>query len=161
MAAAARRSGFCRDCSPDAGHSAHSAVPACPGRSRHGHRAFPRALRGTGVGELLLLLRGASNSEELATRAWNLGYDAIGIADANTMAGVVRIHRDTKALKLRPVIGCRIETIEGLDFLAYPKDRAAYGRLCKLITAGRRWTLGRYVAGQGRLRHLARHADGT
>jgi error-prone DNA polymerase len=49
-----------------------------------------------------------------------LGYDALGIADANSMAGVVRLHSEAKALGLRPVIGCRIETTEGLEFLAYP-----------------------------------------
>ena len=36
------------------------------------------------------------------------------MADANSMAGVVRLHAEAKALKLRPVIGCRIETVEGL-----------------------------------------------
>jgi error-prone DNA polymerase len=86
-------------------------------------------------------LRGASDAVDLAQTAWELGYDAIGIADANSMAGVVRIHTEAKTLKLRPVIGCRIETVEGLAFLAYPKDRAAYGRLCRLISAGRMSTL--------------------
>jgi error-prone DNA polymerase len=82
-------------------------------------------------------LRGASDPVDLVTTARALGYDAIGIADANTMAGVVRIHAEAKALGLTPVIGCRIETVEGLVFLAYPADRTAYGRLCRLISAGR------------------------
>ncbi|KPL67756.1 DNA polymerase [Erythrobacter sp. SG61-1L] len=86
-------------------------------------------------------LRGASNPVDLVMAARRLGYDAIGIADANSMAGVVRIHTEAKALMLRPVIGCRIETVEGLAFLAYPTDRAAYGRLCRLISAGRMGTL--------------------
>ena len=86
-------------------------------------------------------LRGASDAVDLVSRARTLGYDAIGIADANSMAGVVRIHTEAKALKLRPVIGTRIETIEGLAFLAYPRDRAAYGRLCRLISTGRMQTL--------------------
>ena len=82
-------------------------------------------------------LRGASDAVDLATTARSLGYDALGIADANSMAGVVRLHTEATALGLRPVIGCRIETTEGLEFLAYPADRAAYGRLCRLISAGR------------------------
>ena len=82
-------------------------------------------------------LRGASDAVDLVLRAHALGYDAIGIADANSMAGVVRIHTEAKKLKLKPLIGCRIETVEGLCFLAYPRDRAAYGRLCQLISAGR------------------------
>src|SRR5690348_3130012 len=90
-----------------------------------------------GVVSCFSFLRGASDAVDLALTARALGYDAIGIADANTMAGVVRIHTETKTLKLKPVIGCRIETVEGLAFLAYPVDRAAYGRLCRLISAGR------------------------
>ncbi|WAT18237.1 error-prone DNA polymerase [Aurantiacibacter sp. MUD11] len=86
-------------------------------------------------------LRGASDAVDLVLTARALGYDAVGIADANSMAGVVRVHTEAKTLKLRPVIGCRIETVEGLAFLAYPKDRAAYGRLTALISAGRMNTL--------------------
>ena len=108
-------------------------------------------------------LRGASNARQLVETASALGYDAIGIADANTMAGVVRIHSDAKAAKLRPVIGCRIETVEGLAFLAYPRDRAAYGRLCRLISAGRMATLTGEWQDKGvceiSLRMLATHSE--
>ncbi|WP_324827586.1 error-prone DNA polymerase [Qipengyuania zhejiangensis] len=86
-------------------------------------------------------LRGASDAVDLVLAARSHGYDAIGIADANTMAGVVRIHTESKTLKIKPLIGCRIETVEGLCFLAYPRNRAAYGRLCRLISAGRMSTL--------------------
>ena len=82
-------------------------------------------------------LRGASDAVDLATRARALGYDAIGIADANSLAGVVRLHGEALALGLRPIIGCRIETTCGLAFLAYPQNRAGYGRLCRLISLGR------------------------
>src|SRR3990167_2243065 len=82
-------------------------------------------------------LRGASDAVDLVNAARALGYDAIGIADANSMAGVVRIHAEAKALGLRPVIGTRIETVERLAFLAYPVNRAGYGGLCRLISAGR------------------------
>ena len=57
-------------------------------------------------------LRGSSDAVDLVLTARALGYDALGIADANTMAGVVRIHTEAKTLKVRPVIGCRIETVE-------------------------------------------------
>ncbi len=86
-------------------------------------------------------LRGSSDAVDLVTTARMLGYDALGIADANTMAGVVRMHTEAKTLKLRPLIGTRIETVEGLAFLAYPKTRAAYGHLCRLISQGRMQTL--------------------
>jgi error-prone DNA polymerase len=82
-------------------------------------------------------LRGASDAVDLVQAAREAGYDAIGIADANSFAGVVRLHTEAKKAKLRPVIGTRIETAEGLAFLAYPKSRSGYGRLCSLISAGR------------------------
>ena len=108
-------------------------------------------------------LRGASDAVDLVMKARSLGYDAIGIADANSMAGVVRVHTEAHTLKLRPCIGCRIETVEGLAFLAYPKDRAAYGRLCRLISAGRMATLDGEWQEKGAcdisLAMLAKHAE--
>ncbi len=94
-----------------------------------------------GIVSCFSFLRGASDAVDLVTRARELGYDAIGIADANSMAGVVRIHTEASTLKLKPVIGTRLETVEGLVFLAFPKNRAAYGKLCQLISAGRMQTL--------------------
>jgi error-prone DNA polymerase len=93
-----------------------------------------------GLASCFSFLHGASDAVDLVLAARALGYDAIGIADANSMAGVVRIHTEATTLKLRPVIGCRIETTEGFAFLAYPMDRAGYGRLCRLISAGRMTT---------------------
>jgi error-prone DNA polymerase len=110
-------------------------------------------------------LRGASDAVDLVMTAREAGYDAIGIADANTLAGVVRIHTEAQTLKLRPVIGTRIETVEGLAFLAYPRNRAAYGRLCRLISAGRMATLDGEWQAKGQcdisLAMLARHSEGV
>ncbi|MXO73981.1 DNA polymerase III subunit alpha [Altererythrobacter aerius] len=118
-----------------------------------------------GVTSCFSFLRGASLPVDLVERAWRLGYDAVGIADANSMAGVVRIHGAARTLKLTPVIGCRIETIEGLAFLAYPTDRAAYGRLCRLISAGRMRTIDGEWQDKGAchisLPMLAQHAEGV
>jgi error-prone DNA polymerase len=109
-------------------------------------------------------LRGASDAVDLVETASQQGYDAIGIADVNSLAGVVRIHTEAKERKLKPVIGCRIETVEGLVFLAYPSDRAAYGRLCRLISAGRMGTLSGEWQEKGvceiSLGMLAAHAEG-
>jgi error-prone DNA polymerase len=118
-----------------------------------------------GVMSCFSFLRGASDALDLASTARALGYDAIGIADANSMAGVVRLHCAAEALKLRPVIGCRIETIEGLNFLAYPIDRNSYGGLCSLISAGRMATPEGEWQDKGvcqiTLPMLADHADGV
>ncbi|WP_120078458.1 error-prone DNA polymerase [Aurantiacibacter odishensis] len=116
-----------------------------------------------GLVSCFTFLRGASDAVDLVLTARSLGYDAIGIADANSMAGVVRVHTEAKTLKMRPVIGCRIETVEGLAFLAYPMNRAAYGRLTTLISAGRMATLNGEWQDKGvceiSMQMLARHAE--
>ncbi len=87
-------------------------------------------------------LRGASHPEEMVARAAELGFAGIGIADRNTLAGVVRAHayaRENAAAMggMRVVPGARLAFADGApDVLAYPRDRAAYGRLCRILTAG-------------------------
>jgi error-prone DNA polymerase len=87
-------------------------------------------------------LRGASHPEELVARAAELGLCGIGVADRNTLAGVVRAHvyaRENRSAigALRVVAGARLSFVDGApDVLAYPRDRAAYGRLCRLLTLG-------------------------
>ncbi|PXW72745.1 DnaE-like error-prone DNA polymerase [Loktanella sp. PT4BL] len=90
-----------------------------------------------GVTTCFSFLRGASDAVDLAATAWALGYDALGCADLNTMAGVVRLHTEATKANIRPVIGCRIRLVSGEAFLAYPTDRAAYGRLCTLLSKGK------------------------
>ncbi len=90
-----------------------------------------------GVTSCFSFLRGASDAVDLAATAAAHGYDAIGIADLNTMAGVVRLHGAALKARLRPIIGCRVQLISGEAFLAYPRDRAAYGRLCMLLSKGK------------------------
>lgn len=91
-----------------------------------------------GVATPFSFLQGASDATELAATAHALGYDALGVADLNSMAGVVRLHVEARKANLRPVIGCRLRLVTGDEFLAYPRDRAAYGRLCSLLTKGKR-----------------------
>ncbi len=83
-------------------------------------------------------LHGASHPGEMVIQAKALGHTAIGIADRNTLAGVVRAHAQAKKEGIQLLVGARIELIEGLSCLLYPTDRAAYGRLCKLLSNGKR-----------------------
>jgi hypothetical protein len=144
-------------------------APLTPERRRAEGGALPPPTRAPfvelGLVSCFSFLRGASDAVDLATTARALGYDALGIADANTMAGVVRLHGEAKTLGLTPVIGCRIETTEGLAFLAYPRSRAAYGRLCRLISAGRMGKLDGEWQDKGicdiSLAMLADHAEGV
>ncbi len=91
-----------------------------------------------GIFTCFSFLRGASDAADLAAEAWALGYDAMGVADLNSLAGVVRIHTEAKKTGMRPVIGARIALVGGETFLAYPRNRAGYGRLAQLISKGRR-----------------------
>ncbi len=83
-------------------------------------------------------LRGASHPDELVKRAAELGLAALGIADRNSLAGAVRAHVAAKAADLRLLIGARLDLVSGLSLLCYPRNRAAYGRLCRLLTRGQR-----------------------
>tara|TARA_R110001606_G_scaffold138492_2_gene276672 strand:- start:16521 stop:19790 length:3270 start_codon:yes stop_codon:yes gene_type:complete len=82
-------------------------------------------------------LRGASHAAEHVKRAAELGLAAIGIADRNTLAGVVRAHVAAKEAGIRLLVGARLVPVEGPEILAYPMDRAAYGRLSRLLSEGK------------------------
>src|SRR6188472_4507545 len=62
-----------------------------------------------GVTSPFSFLRGASDAIELVLRALELGMDSIGIADRNTLAGVVRMHSACTGAGIRPLIGCRLD----------------------------------------------------
>jgi error-prone DNA polymerase len=84
-------------------------------------------------------LRGGSHPHELVLQAQTLGLPAIGIADRNSLAGIVRAHMAAKEIGLRLVVGCRLDFRDGSpSMLCYPQDREAYGRLCRLLTVGKR-----------------------
>ncbi len=83
-------------------------------------------------------LRGASHPEELVLRAAQLGYAAIAITDECSLAGVVRAHTAARECDLALIIGSEF-TVEGsLRLVLLATDRAAYGRLARLITRARR-----------------------
>ena len=83
-------------------------------------------------------LRGASHPDELVVTAATLGHAAIAITDRNSVAGIVRAHHAAKIVGIRLVIGVRLDLADGTSLLAYPEDRAAYGRLTRLLTLGKR-----------------------
>ena len=85
-------------------------------------------------------LRGASHAHELAGQAAELGHRAIAVTDRNTLAGAVRLHQAAKQAGLRPVIGARLDFTDAPSVLVYPTDRAAYGRLSRMLTTGKRRT---------------------
>jgi len=111
-----------------------------------------------GVTSPFSFLRGASDAIELTLTALSLGYDAIGIADRNTLAGVVRMHSACEGAGLKSLIGCRLDLTDSPSLLAYPIDREGYGRLSRLLS------LGKMRAHKGEcelsLEDVANHSDG-
>src|SRR5262250_2165786 len=95
-------------------------------------------------------LRGASHPEEFVRQAVAFGLSGVGIADRNSVAGVVRAHAEVQefnaaraaADQFKLAVGARLVFDDGLtpDILAYPQDRAAWGRLTRLLSLGKRRT---------------------
>ncbi|HYD19172.1 MAG TPA: error-prone DNA polymerase [Patescibacteria group bacterium] len=83
-------------------------------------------------------LRGASHPDELFRAAFEQGYKRVGLADRNTLSGVVRAHVVARGNGMKLVLGSRLDLQDGASLLAYPTDRAAYGRLSTLLTIGKR-----------------------
>ncbi len=88
-------------------------------------------------------LRGGSDPRAYVHEASRLGIAAIGIADHNTLSGVVRAYKelDNPEVLHKPklLVGARLVFIDGTpDIFVYPRDRAAYGLLCQLLTRGKR-----------------------
>ncbi|HEX4196033.1 MAG TPA: error-prone DNA polymerase [Caulobacteraceae bacterium] len=90
-------------------------------------------------------LEGGSQPAELVKQAKALGISAIGVADRNSLAGVVRAHAEAIKQDLHFLVGCRLVFEDGTELIVYPRDRAAYGRLCRLLSIGKSgvagWTL--------------------
>jgi error-prone DNA polymerase len=88
-----------------------------------------------GIQSNFSFLRGASKPEELVVAAKFLGFSAIGLADRNTVAGVVRAWQQAKVEKMAYHPGCRLVFGDGTpDILAYPQDRKGWGHLCRMLT---------------------------
>jgi len=84
-------------------------------------------------------LRGASHPEELMLQGQAIGLAGLGLCDRNSVAGVVRAHlaKREQNLSLTYHPGARLTFADGTpDILAYPRDRAAWGRLTRLLTVG-------------------------
>jgi error-prone DNA polymerase len=113
-------------------------------------------------------LRGGSDPRAYVHRASEFGLAAIGIADHNTLAGVVRAYKELENPKVihkpKLLIGARLVFIDGTpDILVYPRHREAYGRLCQLLTLGKRGDdLNRVEKGECHLRfeNLMEFAEG-
>ena len=83
-------------------------------------------------------LRSASSCEELFAEAATLGIEALAITDRNSLAGIVRAREAAKTTGVRLIVGCHLDLTHGMSILAYPTDRPAYARLCRLLSLGKK-----------------------
>ena len=82
-------------------------------------------------------LEGASHPREIVAAAKAVSMPAIGIADRNSVAGLVRGMVAAEQAGIRFVPGIRLCLDDGAEYLAWPTDRAAWGRLCRMLSAAR------------------------
>jgi error-prone DNA polymerase len=102
-------------------------------------RVVPPAYAELAVTTNFSFLRAASHPEDMVEQAVLLGHTGIGVADRNSVAGVVRAHVMAKERKLKLAVGARLVFADGTpDILAYPSNRTAWGRLTRLLSLGKR-----------------------
>ena len=82
-------------------------------------------------------LEGASHPHELVEQSALLGYGGIALTDRNSLAGVVRGFTAARDAGVPFYVGCEIHPVDAPPFVVWPQNRAGYGALCRLITAGR------------------------
>jgi error-prone DNA polymerase len=106
-------------------------------------------------------LCGASHPQELMAAAAAVNLAAIALTDRNTLSGIVLAHsflKKTHDARTHFIAGCRLDLTNGESVLCYPTDRAAYGRLTRLLTLGKR----RAMKGECELSlaDVAEHSEG-
>ncbi len=106
----------------------------------------------------LSFLEGASHPDELVAEAVRLGYAGLAVTDRNSLSGVVRAHSAAGESGLKLVIGAEVTLVDAAPIVLWAMDRGGYGRLCRLLTHGRRQA----PKGECRLsfQDVAAHAEG-
>jgi error-prone DNA polymerase len=117
-----------------------SLLQADAGNRKGIHRSCSTAYAELAVTSNFTFLSGASHPDELVTQAARLGYAAVAVTDTNSLAGVVRAHVAAKDSGIPLLVGCRLRFTQpgNMSVLVYPTDRQSYGRLCRLLTVGKR-----------------------
>ena len=100
--------------------------------SKKGLPSSPAAL--LGCYSNFTFLAGASHPAEMVEAAAALGWQAVGIADVNSLAGIVRAHVAARDAGIGLVVGARLRPVDGPDIIAHPTDRAGYEALSVLLS---------------------------
>jgi error-prone DNA polymerase len=84
-------------------------------------------------------LDGASQPEELAARAAELGYEALALTDHDGVYGSLEFAHAAKALGVRPITGAEVTLELGGGETAHVtllcEDSGGYANLCRILTA--------------------------
>src|SRR4029453_14389866 len=81
---------------------------------------------------------GASHPDELVEAAAERGYAALAVTDRDSLAGVVRAPVAAKGRNVKLIVGAELPLRDAPPLVVWAPDRQSYGRLCRLITVGRR-----------------------
>ena len=82
-------------------------------------------------------LEGSAPAEIMVVTAQKIGLAGLGIADRNTVAGVVRAHAKAKLENYAFQPGARLVFADDTpDILAYPRNRRGWAHLCRMLSAG-------------------------
>ncbi len=80
------------------------------------------------------LLRGAVSVLRWVQKAAEYGYQAVALADVNSMSGVVDLCRAAEKADIRPVVGVEILT-DNQRAILLAEDERGYRNLCRITTA--------------------------
>ncbi len=80
-------------------------------------------------------LDGASQPEELAARAAELGYEALALTDHDGVYGSLEFAHAAKHLGVRPITGAEVTLETGAHATLLVESARGYANLCRLLTA--------------------------
>src|SRR6266571_8745083 len=80
-------------------------------------------------------LDGASQPEELAARAAELGYEALALTDHDGVYGSLEFAHAAKHLGVRPITGAEVTLTDGSHVTLLVESARGYANLCRLLTA--------------------------
>ncbi|MGZ4412608.1 MAG: PHP domain-containing protein, partial [Gaiellaceae bacterium] len=101
--------------------------------------AGPRPVAGAGYVELhahstYSFLDGASQPEELAARAAELGYEALALTDHDGVYGSLEFAHAAKHFGVRPITGAEVTLAGGAHVTLLCESQTGYANLCRILT---------------------------
>jgi error-prone DNA polymerase len=85
-------------------------------------------------------LDGASQPEELAARAAELGYEALALTDHDGVYGSLEFAHAAKHFGVRPLTGAEVTLADGSHVTLLVQDSPGYANLCRILTESHRGT---------------------